>query len=78
MNIRSEAAGPQGRSVAVELTDDDGRLAFPDWDDMALNDRFRRLSAKADTLVVFYLARENIVTPEYARQRIAALKEAMA
>lgn len=78
MNVRTEAAGPNGRSIAVELSDEDGRASFPDWDRLVTNDRFRKLSAKADSLVVFYLARENIVTPEYARQRIAALKEAMA
>jgi hypothetical protein len=78
VNVRTEAAGPNGRTIAVEVNDQDGRESFPDWDSMSINDRFRRLSAKADSLLVFYLARENIITPEYARQRMAALKQAMA
>jgi hypothetical protein len=69
---------PQGRSIAVELDEADGRLAFRDWDDLGVNERFRKLSAKADSLIVFYLAREHAITPEHARSRASALKEAMA
>ena len=78
MKVRTEAAGPQGRGIAVELDSYDGAAAFPDWDDLNVNDRFRKLSAKADVLLVFYMAREHMITPEHAKTRIAALKEAMA
>ena len=78
MKIRTEATGPNGRTIAVELDSEDGRNAFgAAWDSWPLNDQFRRLSAKADSLLVFYMAREHLMSPEQAKARITALREAM-
>ena len=77
MNVRTEAAGPGGRSIAVELSDADGASAFPGWDQLSVADRFKKLSAKADSLLVYYMAREHMMTPEQARSRLLVLREAM-
>ena len=78
MNVRTEASSPNGgRSIAVELSDADGELEWDDWAQMAVPERFRRLSARADMLLVVYLARENMITPEQARQRLATLRTAV-
>lgn len=79
VRVRTEASTPGGgRGIAIELDDSDGRQEFPGWDDMSTNDRFRKLSAKADSLAVFYMAREHMMTPEQARARMAVLRQAMA
>jgi hypothetical protein len=78
VNVRTEATVQGGRTFAVELDNRDGAASFPDWDEMPINDRFRKLSAKADSLLVFYLAREHMITPDQAKHRMAALREALA
>lgn len=78
MKVRTETTAPNGRSIAVELNDHDGLAAFGfGWEGLGINDQFKKLSAKADSLLVFYMAREHMITPEEARARMAALKEAM-
>lgn len=75
MNIRTETA-KDGRTIAVELSDTDGQHEYGSrWTEWSLNDRFRALSAKADMLLVFYMAQQHMVSPDYARTRTAALRQ---
>jgi len=78
MNIKTGASLGNGRTISVEVSDADGQDSFPDWDTLSTNDKFRKLSAKADSLVVYYLAREHAITKEHAKDRMLVLKQAMA
>ena len=74
MKVRSGVLH-EGRTIDVELEDQDGELAFGrEWDEMALFDRFKRLSAKADSLVVYYMAAENMISKARAESRLAAIR----
>ena len=66
----------EGRTIEVTLDDDDGRLAegSEEWAVMSVADRFKVLARDADELVVFYLAKEHIISKEYAAQRIREIR----
>lgn len=76
MRIRTGAV-QQGRTIEVELDDSDGEVAFTNWGEMSTADRFKKLSAKADSLVVYYLVRENLIPTTYAQERMQALNKVM-
>ena len=72
MKVRSEAS-KNGQSLAVELTDDDGAEIREDWGDLPLNARVSLLQKHADKLVVMWLARNELISMEFAKQRLKEL-----
>ena len=74
MKVRSEASR-NGQSLAVELTDEDGREIKPDWDMLSLNTRVMELQKHADKLVVIWMARNELISKEYGKQRLTELSE---
>lgn len=69
MKVRSEAV-IQGRSVAVELDEQDAQMEFGEhWDSWSLPQRFKMLSAKADLMVVMYLYTNQQISSEMAKDR---------
>lgn len=67
---------PMGtRRFDIELTDADGERLWPEkWDGWSVHARFKRLQVEADAMVVAYLASEGVVSPEWAKEQIAALR----
>lgn len=63
------------RRFDVELTEDDGERLWPgNWSTMSVHQRFLRLQCEADAMVMAYLARDGVVSADYARTRIADLR----
>lgn len=74
MRVRSEAI-VENRAIAAELEDADMESEIADWSKMSTVVRFKVMSAKADMLVVFYLAQSHLIDPETAKKRLSALSE---
>jgi hypothetical protein len=64
-----------GQTVEVEL--DDGDMADVEgWDAMALSEKWKTMTVRADTLVIEYMLRNGHISQEYAQQRIRELRSA--
>ena len=74
MRVKS-GARKDGRLIEVELDSEDGESQFSDWKILTTADRFKRLTAEADTLVVYYLAREGLISTDLATQRVREIRD---
>lgn len=74
MNIKTGMT-KDGRTVEVELGDQDGHEQFPDWENMKTAHKFRALIAFGDMLVMDYARSERLLPEDYARQRLQELAE---
>lgn len=63
-----------GREVQVELEDSDGERIFKDsWPELSVDQRFKKLAAYADVLVLQYLHRDDHITTEEFNVRLQVL-----
>ena len=76
MKVRTGAT-KNGRVIDIELDSDDGEHTFHDWKILTTAEKFKRLSAEADKLLVYYLAREHIISSDYAHQRVKEIRESV-
>lgn len=60
-----------GRVEGVKL--DEGKPVTEDGEVVGVTDEFKVLQREADTMLLYKLARERIISPEEARRRIAEL-----
>jgi hypothetical protein len=63
----------QGRSIEVEISSE---FDIPKkWEKLEGQKLFDKMSSYADFLLVSYMYRENLITPELAQHRLSALKK---
>lgn len=74
MNVRSEAhPGGSGKTIAVELEDNDMR-DVDGFDDLPMAVRWRKMTDRADSLLVEWMLRRGDISSEFASQRMNEIK----
>lgn len=74
MKVVTGTKTANGRVIEVELEDADGYSLFPEvWEFLAVDKKFKKLSAYADMLVLQCLLRDQEIHPDYFKKRITEL-----